>query len=99
MAGSTAYALGEDYATLALAFLYAGAKNVVSTLWPIEDNGAGVFAEHFYSHLRDSEPVDALAGAQRQMLLDEDFYAPFYWAGYQLAGTGSIPRDAQISGR
>jgi CHAT domain-containing protein len=99
VAGSTEFAQGEDYATLALAFLYAGAANVVSTLWPIEDNGAGAFAERYYRNLQNGGPAEALAAAQRQMLQHEDYYSPFYWAGYQLAGTGNIARETQISGR
>ena len=98
MAGSTEFVRGEDYATLALAFLYAGAANVVSTLWPIEDDGAAVFAASFYRSLRDRGPAAALAATQRELLEHEDYYLPFYWAGYQLAGTGEIARDAQLSG-
>jgi hypothetical protein len=40
-AGSTSFARGEDYATLAQAVLYAGARNVVATLWRVEDDGGG----------------------------------------------------------
>jgi CHAT domain-containing protein len=98
LAGSTDFVQGEDYATLALAFLYAGAANVVSTLWPIEDEGAARFAEHFYHNLSFRAPVEALAGAQRSMMQHEDYYAPFYWAGYQLAGAGNLAPTAQITG-
>ncbi|MFC1639665.1 CHAT domain-containing protein [Gemmatimonadota bacterium] len=99
IAGSTEFARGEDYATLALAFLYAGASNVVATLWPIEDDGAAVFAEAFYAKLIDRGPAGALAAAQREMISHERYGAPFYWAGYQLAGAGEVNQMAQISGR
>lgn len=86
--GSTSFASGEDYATLAHAFLLAGAQNVISTLWPVEDEGAAAFAELFYRGLAESSPAEALAGAQRQMIISERHAAPYYWAAYQLSGEG-----------
>lgn len=83
---STAFAPGEDYATLAQAFLYAGATNVIATLWPVEDNGAAAFADEFYQALGRSSPAAALAAAQRAMLSHERYSAPYHWAPYQLAG-------------
>jgi CHAT domain-containing protein len=88
VAGSTSFAAGEDYATLAQAFLYAGAQNVISTLWRVEDEGAATFAELFYMGLSDSSPVESLARAQREMIASERYRAPYYWAAYQLAGEG-----------
>jgi len=90
---STSFARGEDYATLARSFLYAGAQYVVATLWRIEDEGAAVFAESFYSLLRSSGPVGALAGAQRATMMDARYGSPHHWAGYRVAGA-----SAQIDG-
>lgn len=88
-AGSTTFASGHDYATLSQAFLYAGAENVISTLWRIEDEGAAAFAETFYVEVaKAASPVEALAVAQRQMIASDTYGAPYYWAAYQLAGEG-----------
>jgi CHAT domain-containing protein len=95
---STGFARGEDYATLAQAFLYAGAANVIATLWPVEDRGAAVFAKGFYETLAKSDPVDALAQAQRSMLLHPRYGAPYYWAPYQVLGEGLGKLSAQESG-
>jgi CHAT domain-containing protein/tetratricopeptide (TPR) repeat protein len=89
---STDFARGEDYATLAQAFLYAGAANVVATLWRIDDDGAAAFAERFYRHLRTLPPPEALAAAQREMRRHPDYRHPYYWAGYVLNGGGSPAR-------
>ena len=88
----TEYARGEDYATLAQAFLYAGARNVVATLWRIEDEGAAAFAGRFYEYLQRMSPSEALARAQREMMTHESYGAPYHWAGYQLAGSGELVR-------
>ena len=87
-AWSSAFARGEDYTTLAQAFLSAGARGIVATLWRVEDQSAAVFARRFYEHLRDRPPVDALAAAQREMLADPRYRAPYYWAAYSLSGVG-----------
>lgn len=88
-AGSTPFASGEDYATLAQAFLYAGARNVTATLWRIQDEGAAVFAERFYANLGSLPPAEALAAAQRDLLRSPRYASPYYWAGYQLSGDGA----------
>jgi CHAT domain-containing protein len=84
--GSTRFAPGEDYLTLAQAFLRAGAGAVVATLWRVDDRAAAVFARHFYEALPELGPSAALMAAQAAMRADEAFAAPYFWAGYQLFG-------------
>jgi len=91
MAWSTTFLRGEDYATLAQAFLQAGASNVVATLWRIEDQGSAQFAAAFYRALGDRPPAVALAAAQRVLLRSARYGAPYYWAGYQIEGAGISP--------
>jgi CHAT domain-containing protein len=71
--------------------LYAGATNVIATLWRVEDNGAAAFADEFYQALGRSSPAAALAEAQRAMLSHERYSAPYHWAPYQLAGDDDAP--------
>ncbi|HMC53895.1 MAG TPA: CHAT domain-containing protein [Gemmatimonadaceae bacterium] len=89
-AWSNAYRRGDDYLTLGQAFLFAGAQNVVATLWKIEDAGAAAFATEFYRALRAASPAEALARAQRAMLRSSRYRTPYYWAGYTLTGSGAI---------
>lgn len=86
---STRFAQGEDYATLAQAFLYAGARNVIATLWRIEDEGAAEFARLFYGELQAAPPAEALARTQRLMMESPERSSPYYWAAYRLSGTGT----------
>jgi CHAT domain-containing protein len=89
-AWSTDFDRGEDYASLAQAFLFAGARTVVATLWPIADDGAAEFAARFYTHLTKEAPPEALAAAQREMLAGGRRSAPYYWAAYQVSGDGEL---------
>jgi CHAT domain-containing protein len=88
-AWSTEFQRGEDYATLARAFLYAGARNVIATLWPLDDAGAAELADKFYAYRRETDDAQALARAQRAMMHDPRYRAPYYWAGYELSGAGN----------
>lgn len=91
---ATDFGLGEDYATLARAFLYAGARDVVATLWRVEDRGAAELASRFYGRLPGRPAADALAAAQRELLTGSRYRAPYYWAGYVLSGdSGEGPQN------
>jgi CHAT domain-containing protein len=92
---STAFRRSQDYATLSQALLYAGADNVIATLWRIDDTGAGVFAARFYEALNSRDLISALATAQRQMILDKRYSAPRYWAAYTLSGAGFVKSRPQ----
>ena len=87
-AWSTEFETGEDYTTIAQALLYAGARNVVATLWRIDDAAAGDFAARFYGKLRTVAVPEALAAAQREMLADARYRSPYYWAAYEVSGGG-----------
>jgi CHAT domain-containing protein len=98
-AWSTQFARGEDYATLAQAFLYAGTRNVMATLWRIGDQGAAAFAERFYRHLALMPPADALAAAQQDLLKSPRYGSPYYWAAYQVSGDGKPVFDPHSAGK
>jgi len=91
-AWSNTFGGGEDYATLAQAFLFAGAHNVVATLWRVNDRAAAAFAQKFYERIDDADLAEALAAAQRAFVTDRRYGAPFYWAAYSLSGNGRLGR-------
>jgi len=95
-AWSTPFETGEDYTTVGQALLLAGAANVVATLWRIDDTGASVFAGRFYEAALRLPPPEALAEAQRQMIADSRYSNPYYWASYDVSGTGSWGRSRAI---
>jgi CHAT domain-containing protein len=79
---------GDDWIGLVRAFLFAGADNVVATLWPVEDRATARLMTEFYAGLQNgSSPTAALARAKRIALLNSDTASPFYWAGFALVGS------------
>ena len=63
----------------------AGSQSVVSTLWELEDHATAHLMTTFYDHLgRHEEKAAALRQAQLEML--NSGAAPYYWAGFVLAG-------------
>jgi CHAT domain-containing protein len=86
-AHTTQFTEGEQHETLAQAFLHAGARDVIATLWTVRDVSASVFANQFYESLERASPDEALALAQRVLLQHERYRHPYYWAAYQITGT------------
>jgi CHAT domain-containing protein len=83
----------EGIANLSLAFMLAGAKNVVSTLWSIDDTSALYLMKRFYAHLAERNTLaHALTAAKRDMLKTYGAHAiPYYWASFRLDGVGDRP--------
>jgi CHAT domain-containing protein len=88
-AWSTPFDLGEDYTTLARSFLFAGARNVIASLWRIDDEGAAELARRFYDNLRTMPAAEALAHAQVQMLSTDQWRSPYFWAAFEVVGDGT----------
>ena len=81
----------EGIAALSRAFLLAGAKAVISTLWSINDTYSLVVMTHFYRHLVAHEPAaEALTHAKRDTLREfGPTAAPHYWAGFKFEGAAN----------
>ncbi|HEV8398308.1 MAG TPA: CHAT domain-containing protein [Gemmatimonadales bacterium] len=76
---------GDDWVGLVHAFLFAGASNVVATLWPVQDLATARFMERFYQELAAGRrEAEALALAQRAAARDRGTAHPFFWAGFAL---------------
>lgn len=81
-------ALGSEKGGLVRAFLHAGSKRVLATLWKVPDRSTAEMMKSFYQELlRQGLPPDAaLQRAQIAMLESERWKAPHYWAGFVLQG-------------
>ena len=84
----------EGISTLSRAFLLAGARTVVSTLWSIDDNTTLYLMKSFYAQLARKKPVpDALRIAKKSMLstFGPTKALPYYWAGFTVEGLARPP--------
>jgi CHAT domain-containing protein len=81
----------EGIANLSKAFLLAGARTVVSTLWQIDDSSSFFLMKHFYAHLLDKRsPASALTAAKREMLRTFGSNAvPYQWAAFTIEGAAT----------
>lgn len=81
----------EGIATLSRAFLLAGSRAVVSTLWAVDDTFSLSLLRQFYHHLAAREPAAyALTAAKRDMLQKFGREAvPYYWAGFIFEGAAN----------
>ena len=79
---------GEGVLGLARAFLAAGARSVVVSLWRVNDRSTARLMERFYRPLlaRGKARERALAEAKRALLADPETRSPFYWAPFVLMG-------------
>jgi CHAT domain-containing protein len=77
----------EEVSGLSRAFLYAGARRVVGTLWNVDDRATTELMTRFYRALwKDGlPPAEALRQAQREMQKTE-WSAPPFWAGFVIQG-------------
>ncbi|NND31906.1 MAG: CHAT domain-containing protein [Saprospiraceae bacterium] len=83
---------GEGIISLARAFVFAGAKSILSTLWAVNDKSTGTLMTGFYKNLAADMPKDiALQKAKLDYLNDHDHSAahPFYWSGFISIGDQS----------
>ena len=87
---------GDDWVGLTRAFLHAGARHVVATLWPVDDWATSALMDRFYAAGVTSaatSPSRALAEAQRALIAAPATAHPFYWAGLvAVGGGGERPR-------
>jgi CHAT domain-containing protein len=76
---------GDDWVGLVQAFLFAGASNVMATLWPGADVATARVMERFYREFAAGRSAaEALAAMQRAAVGDLQTAHPFFWAGFAL---------------
>ena len=77
----------EGVVGIARAFLGAGARSVIASLWAIDDDATLVFMRHFYEHLvKGKSAGNSLHQAMKWMRESDDFNAVMDWAPFVLIG-------------
>ncbi|MFQ5616117.1 MAG: CHAT domain-containing protein, partial [Anaerolineales bacterium] len=80
-------ARGEGMFSLTRGFLYAGARNVMVSLWKVYDQHTSELMFEFYRGVTDGESYStALQKAKLRMLQSTETSLPVSWAGFVLVG-------------
>ena len=84
---------GEGVFGLRRAFVLAGAKTVVMSLWRVPDRQRETLMAEFYRRLLDGRPrADALRDAQ--LALKAEHEDPYFWGAFICQGDpGPLPQD------
>lgn len=80
---------GEGLAAMSRGFMYAGAKQVVASLWEVNDSSTAELMTHFYRNLLAGErqrPAAALRAAQIAIWRKEPESSPYFWAAFIMQG-------------
>ena len=77
----------EGVVGIARAFLGAGARSVIASLWAIDDEATLEFMRHFYKHLITGQSAgESLNHAMEWMRESDSYSAVKYWAPFVLIG-------------
>jgi CHAT domain-containing protein/predicted negative regulator of RcsB-dependent stress response len=84
-------AAGEGLLSLSRAFMYAGSKGMISTLWKTEDQVSAKMMQYLYAEMDDGYPAEeALQRAKLRFLKDKTisvkYKTPNYWSNFIYVG-------------
>ena len=77
---------GEGPMGLTRAFLHAGAKRVVVSLWDVQEKETATFMSRFYHGMLQQNLSPAAALRAAQVWMAKEKYPPQAWAGFVLQG-------------
>lgn len=78
--------IGEGVFGLRRAFILAGAKTLIMSLWKVPDQQTQELMEEFYQRMLTGQPrADALRAAQ--LLIKTKYNHPYYWGAFICQGT------------
>jgi tetratricopeptide (TPR) repeat protein/CHAT domain-containing protein len=80
---------GEGLEALTRGFMYAGARNVVASLWQVDDVATADLMQTFYKGMLKEglRPAAAMQQAQIAMWKQKRYAEPYFWAGFVMQGS------------
>lgn len=78
------YSAGDEIIGFYRAFMYAGAKSIIATLWPVSDEATSFLINEFYQSLKKNSLGESLRMAQ--LKTKEKYPNPANWGGFVLVG-------------
>ncbi len=78
----------DEFVGLPGGFLRAGARNVVASLWVVDDQATAMLMERFYRYLFEEglPPSKALRRAQLEVKQEHRWRNPYYWGAFRTLG-------------
>lgn len=90
---------GDEFVSVTRAFLLAGSRSVLATLWEVDDRSTVEIMKGFYKGLDQPGHTNgqafALAQVQRELKNSAKYKHPFYWAPFVLVGQKDQGGDTQ----
>jgi CHAT domain-containing protein/Tfp pilus assembly protein PilF len=79
---------GEGIEGLTRAFMYAGARRVIVSLWSVNDKATASLMQRLYTGMLRSgrTPGAALRAAQIELLRTRQWQSPYFWAPFVMQG-------------
>jgi hypothetical protein len=78
---------GSNAVGLAAAFLRAGVRSMLVSLWPVDDEATSVMMQVFHHQARRGCPLDrALRAAQAEVANNPRWSEAYYWSSFELIG-------------
>lgn len=83
---------GEGVIGLGRSLIYAGAKNIVCSLWQVSDISTSALMINFYTNLLKASKkeqmafTDKLHNAKLKMISEEKFAHPYFWSPFIIIG-------------
>lgn len=77
---------GDEFFGFKRTFLAAGARSLLVSLWPVEDESTASLMSAFYRELRERPMIEALRQAQLSLLKSAAHADPVFWAPFVLVG-------------
>ena len=82
---------GEGLISITRAFHYAGTRNIISSLWQVDDRQATVLMDALYDELIGTQIAPLCLQNAQKKYMERSSYSkahPYFWAGYTAFGAG-----------
>jgi CHAT domain-containing protein len=77
---------GEGVMSMGSAFLYAGARSVIMSLWSVAEKSSVILTESFFRNLKEGKDKITSIQLAREEIRQKGFEHPFFWASFILLG-------------
>ena len=77
---------GEGVAGLNKAFISAGTKQIIMSLWSVSDSSTALLMEKFYENIKQGDSYNMALNSAKKWMIKHDKSHPYYWAGFVSSG-------------